>query len=74
MIKLLQKLKLYTKLGRETVWKYSYQNIFVIICRLPAILTTRISHWTTASSVKSISGVEPNATFQLHYLANFKKR
>ena len=31
----LKKLKLYTKLGPETVHMYSNQNLFVIICRLP---------------------------------------
>ena len=36
MLQLLKKLKLYTKLGPETVHKCSHQNLFVIICRLPA--------------------------------------
>ena len=36
MLQLLTKLKLYTELGPETVRKYSYQNLFVTICRLPA--------------------------------------
>ena len=36
MIQLLKKLKLYTKVGPETVHKYSHQNLLVIICRLPA--------------------------------------
>ena len=31
-----KKLKPYTKLGPERVHKYSYQNLLVIICRLPA--------------------------------------
>ena len=35
MLQLLKKLKLYTKLGLETVHKYSHQNLFVIIYRLP---------------------------------------
>ena len=35
MLKLLKKLKLYTKLISETV-KYSHQNLFVIICGLPS--------------------------------------
>ena len=35
MLHLLQKLKLYTKLGSETVHKYSHQNLFMITCRLP---------------------------------------
>ena len=36
MLQLLKKLKLYTKLGPETIHKYSHQNLFVIIYRLPA--------------------------------------
>ena len=36
MLELLKKLKLFTKLFPETVRKYSHQNLFVIICRLPA--------------------------------------
>ena len=36
MFQLLKKLKLYTKLGPEIVHKYSHQNLFVIISRLPA--------------------------------------
>ena len=34
MFQLLKKLKLYTKLGPETVCKYSHQNLSVVICRL----------------------------------------
>ena len=33
MLQVLKKLKLYTKLGPETVHKYSHQNIFVITWR-----------------------------------------
>ena len=36
MLKLLKKLKLYLKRGPEILHKYSHQNLFVIICRLPA--------------------------------------
>ena len=36
MFQLLMKLKQYTKLGPETVHKYPHQNLFEIICRLPA--------------------------------------
>ena len=36
MLQLLKKLKLYTKLGPETVHKYSHQNLYVIISRLLA--------------------------------------
>ena len=39
MLQLLKKLKLYIKLGPETVinpHKYSQQNVYVIICRLSA--------------------------------------
>ena len=36
MLQLLKKLKLYANWDPETVHKYSHQNLFVIICRLPA--------------------------------------
>ena len=36
MLQLLMKLKAYTKLGPETVPKYSQQNLLMIICILPA--------------------------------------
>ena len=36
MFQLLKKLKPYIKLDPEIVNKYSDQNLFVIICRLPA--------------------------------------
>ena len=36
MLQLLKKLKLYTKLGPETVHKYSHQNLYVTISRLLA--------------------------------------
>ena len=35
MLQRLKKLNLYTKLGLGTVHKYSHQNLFVKICRLP---------------------------------------
>ena len=36
MLQFLMELRLYTKLGPQTVHKYSHQNLFVKICRLPA--------------------------------------
>ena len=39
MFQLLKKLKLYIKLGPETVCNYLHQNLSVIISRLPAPTT-----------------------------------
>ena len=61
MLQLLKKLKLYTKLGSETVHKYLYQNLFVISFvdyhHLKKVFSTEILHWIAAWFLKSISGV-----------------
>ena len=73
MLKLFKKLKLYTKLVSETV-KYSYQNLFVIICGLPTpkkiiLLQQFYKSNFAALSVKSITGLEmPVAVSNAHIL------
>ena len=53
MLQLLQKLELHKKQGSETVYKYSHQNLYEIICRLPTPTTK--SMFTTETSLNYCS-------------------
>ena len=73
MLQRLKKLKLYTKLGSETVYKYLHQNLFLISFvdyhHLKKVFSTEISHWITAWFLKSISGINlPLVASKAHIL------
>ena len=53
VLQLLQKLELHKKQGSETVYKYSHQNLYEIICRLPTPTTK--SMFTTETSLNYCS-------------------